>query len=133
MKLEVDLVFHHENKHEQVETFNLKNKECQSKFHQLGSQDQRFASDDESIHIQFKRWQRIFCKAIYACFRKIRLGNNVNSKSSPIDELMNEKKNIMKKSQLNTEDLKKIDKIEQKITKDIEEKEFEKIKMFLVT
>ena len=135
LKMEVDLVFHNETKHRRVEVFNLKNKECQTKFQQLGSKDQRFSkcfnSDEESIHIQFKRWKCIFNKAIYACFKKIRVDNRLEKETSPMDKLMNEKKKIMMQPQLKVEDLRKIDEIEKKISQDIEEREFEKIKRVL--
>ena len=42
LKLKVNLVFHEEKKHYQIETFNLKNKECQAKFAELGSKDKCF-------------------------------------------------------------------------------------------
>ena len=135
LKLEVNLVFHEKSKQERTEIFNLKNKDCQSRFYQFGSKDQRFSkcflTDDETIHVQFKRWKRKFDKAIVACFQKIRVTNKVKEKKSPIDELMNEKKFILKKSKVTMEDLRKVDEIEKRITKEIEDKEFEKIKKVL--
>ena len=135
LKLEVNLVFHDEKKHERIEFFNLKNTECQAKFYDLGSKDQRFSkcfiSNEETIHIQFKRWQRKFDKAIHACFKKIRITNDTPKTLSSIDKLMNRKKNILRKQNLKIEDLRKIDEIEKHITKDIEDKEFKKIQKVL--
>ena len=135
LKLEVNLVFDEEKKNEKIETFNLKNKECQKKFSELGSKDNRFSqcfvSDGESIHIQFKRWQRKLNKAIHACFRKVRLSAKSKKQNSKIDELMHEKKMIMKKTKLKVEDWKMIDKIEKEISTEVEDKEFDKIKKTL--
>ena len=96
LKLEMDLQFHIQKKHEQTEFFNLKNENCQAKFCELGSKDRRFSSCssscEESIHTQFKRWQHKFNKAIHACFKKIRITNKTRENNSEIDQLMNEKR-----------------------------------------
>ena len=68
----------------------------------------------------------MFDKSINACFQKIRVKDNVNK--SVIDSLMEEKKVILKQKVVSTENQKKIEEIEQRITKEISESEFEKIK-----
>ena len=83
-----------------------------------------FKSYDEQIDIQFKRWKRNFDKAIYACFRKIRVKEKV--KMSLIDNLMQEKTWILKKKNISEENERRVEDIEQLITNEIAEKEFGK-------
>ena len=77
LKLEVNLSFHKQGHHERVEVFNVRNKVNQKEFCTFTSKDNRFnkcfISCEESVDIQFKRWQRFVNKSINACFRKIRL------------------------------------------------------------
>ena len=76
---EVNLNFHKQKKHDQVEMFNLTNKECQAKFKMFTSNTNLFSKcfeSDESIDIQFNRWKRKLIKSLYACFRKIRINQN---------------------------------------------------------
>ena len=75
LKLEVNLTFHKEKNHERVEVFNVRNKQCQKVFCEVtlkeGMFTKCFKSQEENIFVQFKRWQRIFNKAIHTSFRKI--------------------------------------------------------------
>ena len=135
LKLEMDLQFHIQQKHERTVFFNLKNENCQAKFSEIGSKDKRFSTCfyqcEESIHTQFKRWQRKFNKAIHACFRKIRITNKTKENNSEIDQLMNEKKKLLRQKVIKMEDLKRVDNIEKQITKELEDEELEKIQKVL--
>ena len=55
-------------------------------------------TSDGNFDIQFKKWQKVFKKSLYACFRKIRIKNKQNN--SKIDLLMNNKRKILKKKNL---------------------------------
>ena len=101
LKLEINLTFHKEKGHERVEVFNVKNKQAQMEFYKFTSRDTRFSKCfspmDESVDIQFRKWQRVFDKTIHACFRKIRIKENSTLNPSEIDKLLNEKRMIMKR------------------------------------
>ena len=81
-------------------------------------------SCEESVYIQFKRWQRKLNKSIHACFRKVRLKEK---EPSNIDILMNEKQGLLKKKKKSEADLEKIGEINLAITEQCEDKEFEKL------
>ena len=131
LKLEVNLEFHKEKKHDRVEVFNVRNVKCQKVFWEYTSKDNMlskcFNSQDEDINIQFKRWQRRFRKAIYACFKKVRIQPDTNKKLSKMDELMIEKKNILRKKTLTKIDEDIIEDIETQITGEIADKELNKL------
>ena len=80
-------------------------------------------SCEESVDIQFKRWQRKLNKSIHACFRKVRLKEKEPSK---IYILMNEKQGLLKKKTKSDADLEKIEEINLAIPEQCEDKEFEK-------
>ena len=62
LKLNIDLTFHKENKHERVEVFNLRNIKCQQAFQAFTSKGNNFSrcfsSQIENIDIRFQRWQQ---------------------------------------------------------------------------
>ena len=131
LKLEIDLIFHMEEKHERADVFNVRNKQCQQVFCEFTSEKNMFTkcfqSQDEDVTVQFSRWKRLLNKAIHTCFRKIRVTQNVERKQSKIDELMNAKKLITRKRKLEQEDEENIDEIEKEITKEIADREYEKL------
>ena len=108
LKLEINLTFHKEKGHERVEVFNVKNKQAQMEFYKFTSRDTRFSKCfspmDESVDIQFRKWQRVFDKTVHACFLKIRIKENSTLNPSEIDKLLNEKRMIMKKKIKTNED-----------------------------
>ena len=110
--------------------FDLRNTSCKKNFYEFTSNEGRFTnimkSNDMSVDVQFKRWKHMFEKSINACFRKIRVKEKV--KLSVIDTLMEEKKVILKQKVVSNENQRKVEEIEQIITKEISEKEFERIK-----
>ena len=73
LKLELDLNFHEENKHERTEVFNVRNKPCQKRFFEFTSKSDMFTkcftSPNESVDTQFNRWKRKLNKAIIYSFR----------------------------------------------------------------
>ena len=76
----------------------LETKSVKKMFCTFTSKDNRFSkcflSCEESVDIQFKRWQRKLNKSIHACFWKVRLKEKEPSK---IDILINEKQGLLKK------------------------------------
>ena len=132
LELKVDLMFHKERKHERDHVFNVRNKLCQKKFFHFTSEESMFTkcfkNSYEGIEIQFNRWQRLFTKALFACFRKVRITDDKNPKLSNIDALMNERKIIMKHKNLTEDDQARVEQIESKISEECSEKEIEKLK-----
>ena len=130
LDLEINLVFHKEEKHERQTVFNVKNKSCQQKFWEYTSKTimftKCFESKDKGIVANFERWQTKFQKSLYACFRKIRV-KNVEPKHSKMDVLMNEKKKISKKKIISEDDKEKLDDIEKQVSKECSDKEYDKL------
>ena len=103
LSMELNLSFRLKKEHERFELFNLQNKVCQQKFKEFTSKTNTLSKcfeSDEAIDAQFQRWQNRFTKAIHACFRKVR-STNKEKKMTKIDLLMKEKKDIIKKKNLN--------------------------------
>ena len=76
--------------------------------------------------MNFAKWQTKFQKALYACFRKVRVTDR-EQKPSIIDELMNEKKNILKQKNSKSEEEEIIEKIDSLISNECSEREFNKL------
>ena len=130
LSLELNLNIHKEIKHDKVEVFNIRNKNCQKAFYDFTSKEGRFTkcfkAYEETVDVQFKTWKHIFDKSIHACFRKIRVKEK--PKRSKIDSLMEEKSQILKQKVITEENKIKVEEIEQHITQEISEKVFEKLK-----
>ena len=134
LDLEVDLVFHKEKKHERPNAFNVRNKSCQKKFFEYTSSNDMFTkcfNSDKHIELKFKTWQSKFQKALYACFKKVRL-TEFEPKPTQIDNLMNLKKQLLKEKQqmlpFSSEDLdNKLEDIDKQISEECSNKEFEKL------
>ena len=135
LKLEINLEFHKETKHDNVEVFNVRNKTCQEAFCQFTSKDNRFSkcfsAGDENINVQFNRWKRQLNKSINACFKKIRLKENNSKEASKIDKLIDEKKEILKRKTITQEDIIRIENIEKDISNECEDKELEKLEKIM--
>ena len=135
LKLEIDLEFHANKKHDRSVVFNVRNQECQKLFCEFTSRGNTFSrcfsSEDEPLDIQFKRWKRLFNKALNSCFRKIRIKVDNKKKPSKIDELMEKRKSILKKKSFSIEDETEINKIEHDISDEIADKELEKLERVL--
>ena len=86
-----------------------------------------------SVDTQFNRWQRKLNKAIYACFRKIRIKGDNERKPSRIDELMNKRKEILKKKSKTQPDEIEVDTIEKYISEEIADKKLEKLENIIGT
>ena len=101
LKMEVNLTFHEEKKHDRLEVFNVRNKQCQKVFCEVTSKENMFTkcfkTQEEDIFVQFKRWQRILNKAIHTSFRKIRFNQDVDRKLTRMDELMTIKRILKRK------------------------------------
>ena len=111
LSLEVDLTFHMDKKHDRIEMFNLRNINFQKIFKEYTSQNTTLSYcfiTNESVDVQFLKWQRKFQKALHACFRKIRIRDNKN-KMSDIDTFIKEKSDILKKKNLNPNEKEKVD------------------------
>ena len=107
LKLDVDLKFHNQNNHERIEMFYFRNRLCQERFKEKTTYTKMFTQcfeSNESIEIQFQRWKRRLLKAFHASFQKIRVKNNDKKKLSDIDILLNKKKSILKKKNLDKSD-----------------------------
>ena len=81
--LEMNLTFHMNLKHEQREIFNLKNPICQKQFKEFTSNTDRFTKcfmTNETLEVQYKRWQRQFQKSLHANFRKVRISEHKKGK-----------------------------------------------------
>ena len=76
LMLEIDREFHKEKKHDQPDAFNVRNKLCQEKFLEYTSKTTMFTKcfkSDKQIEHKFKTWQSSFKKALYACFKRVRV------------------------------------------------------------
>ena len=117
LTLEVNLTFHKEKTHDRTEVFNVRNMKCHKIFYEFTSKNNMFSNcfrnQDEDINVQFKRWQRIFTKSIHACFRKVRIQDD-KKKPSKMDELMSQRKIILRQKMLSIEDEEILVKIEKK-------------------
>ena len=134
LKLELNITIHEKKEHKRIKMFNLRNKLCQKQFKDFTTNTNRFTkcfSSNESFEIQFKRWQRLFQKALHANFRKIRHIEDDNSHLSNVDVLMNKKKDLLKKKVKNQKDLEDMEMLDKEITKECEEKEWEKLNNIL--
>ena len=131
LKLIIDLEFHKERKHDEMDVFNVRNKLNQERFCEFTSKDTRFSvcfsSKNEIIDIQFNRWRRLFNKAIHACFNKIKVKGKRVKEASQLDTLINEKRDILKKKKITQDDLERVKSIEKEISHECEDKEFEKL------
>ena len=130
LDMEVDLVFHKDKEHGRENAFNVRNKTCQEKFFEYTSNTNMFTNcftSDKPFDHKFKTWQAKFRKSLFACFRKVRLTENV-LKPSKINDLINEKKMLLKQAKLNSDSVEdKIEVIDQLISKECEDKEYEKL------
>ena len=103
LKMEVNLTFHMDNRHERRELFNLRNKLCQKQFQEFTTNTDRFTkcfTTDEPFEVQFSRWKRQFQKALHANFRKVRVKEDKDKKLSDLDIMLNKKKTILKKKNI---------------------------------
>ena len=109
IEMEANLIFHKEEKHERLIVFNVKNKKCQQQFFEYTSKTTMFTkcfeSKEDGINANFAKWQTKFQKSLYACFKKVRVKQSDN-KTSKIDDLMNQKKIILKKKNITNKDKK---------------------------
>ena len=87
---------------------------------------QCFESGNEGILVNFAKWQSKFQKALYACFRKVRV-TDTGKNPTKIDELMDEKKNILKQKQITSEEEENINKIDSLISNECSDREFQKL------
>ena len=137
LDLELELEFHKEKKHERQEVFNVKNKTCQRKFYEFTSRQNTFTKcfqyDSEDVDSEFRKWKRLFTKALNACFKKIRATEEKFKELSNLDKLMNEKKEISKVKKVNITQAQKdrIEEIEKLITDECADKHFEKLEKVL--
>ena len=87
-----------------------------------------FANNYEGIKVQFNRWQHLFTKSLFSCFRKVRITAEKQRPLSNIDSLMNEKKKIMKDKHLSEVQQERVEEIDSEISDACSEKELEKLK-----
>ena len=104
---------------EDVEVFNLKNKECQKKFHKETSKNTYLSSafDDEGdINEQVNTFLKRLNKVQHKCFTKIKVTEQIDKET---DELYKEWRRMQSKpNEINKEELKEVeDKLADKIAK----------------
>ena len=87
-------------------------------------------SNNNKIDVHFHKWQLSFHKALYACFKKIRVKDE-QLKQSKMDKLMKEKKQITKNKNLSSAEEDQIEEIDKQISEECSEKEFEKLSKVL--
>ena len=134
LKLVLDLTMHETKIHERIEMFNTRNKLCLQKFKIFTNNTDKFTkcfASNEAFEVQFKRWQRLFQKALHANFRKIRHKDDDPKKVNKLDILINKKKEILKKKNPNITDKEEIDLIDRDLSEECEEKEWEKLNSVL--
>ena len=83
---------------------------------------------NETLDIQFGKWQRQFKKSLYANFRKVRISENKIRDPSKLDILMDKKKTILKKKNLLPQDMKEVEEIDCSISRECEDRELKKLK-----
>ena len=130
LKLEIDLKFHIEGEHDRTEMFNLRDKVGQQQFKVFTTETERFTkcfSTKEAFEVQFKNWQKQFKKSLHANFRKIRIKGENTKVISQIDILINKKRAMLKKKHMTPHDMENIENIDVEISKECEEKEWEKL------
>ena len=98
----------------------MKNKECQQKFLDNTTKTDIFTKCfehiDQGIIVNFANWKLKFQKALYACFRKVRV-TDYNPNISKFDILMNEKKKLVKQKNISSREEERIDEIDDNISK----------------
>ena len=119
--MEANLVFHKEQKHERFTVLNVKNKECQQKFLDYTTKTDIFTKwfkhSGQGIIVNFANWKLKFQKALYACFRKVRV-TDYKPNNSKFDILMNEeKKKLVKQKNTSSRKEERIDEIDDNISK----------------
>ena len=131
LELNINPMVHKEKKHERQPVFNVKNKLFQQKFSMFTTNTTMltkcFSSTKENIDIQFKRWKRCFNKALHASVRIIRVKSDSEGKQSKMDILMEEKKQLLKRKVISLEEKQRIINIAEEITKECEDKEYNKL------
>ena len=132
LEIKVNLMFHKDKMHERDIVFNVRNKICQNRFLNFTSEKSMFTrcfdNNYEGIEVQFNRWQRLFTKALFSCFRKVRITEDKQKPLSKIDSLMNEKKKLMKDKHLSEVQQERVEEIDDAISEACSEKELEKLK-----
>ena len=126
LSLEINLTYHIEKDHQRVEMFNLRNKHCQLLFKEYTSKSNILSKcflSNEPINTQFIKWQKLFEKALHACFRKLR-STNRDKKTSKINILMKEKTDLIKAKSNNKE---RIIDLEKDISEACQEREWAKL------
>ena len=83
---------------------------------------------NETLEVQFKRWQQQFQKSLHANFRKVRISEHKRKNPSKLDMLMNKKKIILKKKNILPQDLKDKEEIDSSIGQECEDRELKKLK-----
>ena len=134
LKLKINLTFHKDKEHKRKEIFNLRNETALKRFKDLTTNTNRFSKcfvTQETLDVQFKRWQRQLQKALHVNFKKVRCKDEDDPKLSKIDILMEEKKIILNKKHLSAEDKNAIKIVDARISKECEEGEWEKLQQTL--
>ena len=106
--------------------FNLRNKKCQQLFKDYTSKEKSLSNcfrNNETLNTQFNKWQKLFNKALYACFRRIRIPSK-EKKVSEIDVLMEEKRKVIRKK---NHDIKIVEELDKQLSEACEEREWEKL------
>ena len=86
---------------------------------------------DEKFHVQFKKWQRLLQKALHTNFRKNRMKEKDKKKSTKLDDLISRKTEIMKKKYHDSNDVELIEIIENEISMECKEREWQKLNRIL--
>ena len=131
LDLKIDLVFHKEKNHEPQNVFNVRNKIGQQKFLEYTTNTNMFTKcflSNKKIEHKFDSWQSKFKKALYACFKRVRM-TNVDHKETHIDKLMSLKKEILKQKKIiSSPDFEnEMENIEAQISEECSNKEYEKL------
>ena len=131
LDLKVDLVFHKEKSHEPQLTFNVRNKLGQEKFLEYTTNTNMFTNcflSDKKLDHKFNTWKSKLQKSLYTCFKRVRVVE-ADPKLTHIDDLMTDKKDLFKqKNFLSTDDFEdKLDILENKISQECANKEFDKL------
>ena len=108
----------------------MRNKLCQEKFFEYTSKTSMFTNcltSNKPLVQKLTIWQSKFKKSLFACFRKVRRTEG-DPKLTTIDDLMNQKKNLMKAAKHKTIAVNdKLEEIEKHITEECASKEYEKL------
>ena len=122
-ELEVNLVIS-SIKQERIEMFQFKNQESQLLFKKLTTNTKDFSNcfnNESNFEVQAGKWRKVLDDYFHKSFKKIRVNNKIGKKKCEISELMDKRKVLKTKKDLDEKDEEEIIELEARIAEKCEE------------